>query len=333
MFSKCRFTFNCIFSGVFINALRSLLSEQHFKLASPPAIAAVSTASALLSWCENEQNTAIVATFAIWLNTRLRSCLHCRQHSIFLPHTREAMWSDYHKLRTSPTFADGWRDLFKRSLQLPSDVHIVQYVTHTIFKGVVRDTYPVSVPEHSSTTSMTTEEEYALRYVAGFVCKNLRLRLERPSTTVPSINKDTAILLLSELSLGDEQENATAAWLNSVDRGGLLHVNDSAYRVFASFEHVIRTHLTFKTADKQHKASREEIVKSVLESKDVQRNWNDALPVDDAMSSWLLKELVESYTTIRGYAFASSCMEIYKQSQKRTIQKQKPLRKKISSSD
>ena len=243
------------------------------------------------------------------------------------------MWSDYHKLCTSPTFADGWRDLFKRSLQLPSDVHIVQYVTHTIFKGVVRDTYPVSVPEHSSTTSMTTEEEYALRYVAGFVCKNLRLRLERPSTTVPSIKKDTAILLLSELSLGDEQENATAAWLNSVDRGGLLHVNDSAYRVFASFEHVIRTHLTFKTADKQHKASREEIVKSVLESKDVQRNWNDALPVDDAMSSWLLKELVESYTTIRGYAFASPCMEIYKLSQKWTIQKQKPLRKKINSSD
>lgn len=42
------------------------------------------------------------------------------------------------------------------------------------------------------------------------------------------------------------------------------------YRVFVSFEYVVRTHLTFETADKQFKESREELVKSVLESKDVQ---------------------------------------------------------------
>ena len=39
----------------------------------------------------------------------------------------------------------------------------------------------------------------------------------------------------------------------------------------------------------------------------------------------LLKYLIELYVTVRGFAFASSCLELYKQSQKTILSKQKAL--------
>ena len=47
----------------------------------------------------------------------------------------------------------------------------------------------------------------------------------------------------------------------------------------------------------------------------------------------LLKYMVELYVTVRGFAFASSCLEMYKQSQKTTITKQKALQKKLTETD
>ena len=47
----------------------------------------------------------------------------------------------------------------------------------------------------------------------------------------------------------------------------------------------------------------------------------------------LLKYMVELYVTLRGFAFASSCLEMYKQSQKTTITKQKALQKKLTETD
>lgn len=53
----------------------------------------------------------------------------------------------------------------------------------------------------------------------------------------------------------------------------------------------------------------------------------------DLVSSFLLKEIVELYVTVRGQAFVSSCMELYKQAHKKTVQKKRALRKELCSSD
>ena len=43
----------------------------------------------------------------------------------------------------------------------------------------------------------------------------------------------------------------------------------------------------------------------------------------------LLALVTDLYVTIRGFAFVSSCMELYKQEQKKTTQKSKGIRKRV----
>ena len=45
----------------------------------------------------------------------------------------------------------------------------------------------------------------------------------------------------------------------------------------------------------------------------------------------VLKMMVELYVTIRGFAFASSCIELYKVAHKKKLQKSKALRRKEKS--
>ena len=47
----------------------------------------------------------------------------------------------------------------------------------------------------------------------------------------------------------------------------------------------------------------------------------------------LLDMIIELYVTIRGFAFANSCMELYKQLKKLTLQKSKATRRKIYESE
>ena len=65
---------------------------------------------------------------------------------------------------------------------------------------------------------LKSEEENALRYVTGYVCRKVRVNLE--SSSIP--NKDDMNLCVMELS-GDEmdEDRGTDEWTNLTDRGGL----------------------------------------------------------------------------------------------------------------
>ena len=45
--------------------------------------------------------------------------------------------------------------------------------------------------------------------------------------------------------------------------------------------------------------------------------------MDNETGMLLLKYLIELYITVQGFAFASSCLELYKQSRKTNLSKQK----------
>lgn len=52
--------------------------------------------------------------------------------------------------------------------------------------------------------------------------------------------------------------------------------------------------------------------------------------VDDDIASEVLKRLGKLYLTVRGFAFASSCLEMYKMRHKQQLQKSKGLRRKVA---
>lgn len=55
-----------------------------------------------------------------------------------------------------------------------------------------------------------------------------------------------------------------------------------------------------------------------------------SVELDDKIAIQLRDMIIELYVTVRGYAFANSCMELYKQSKKKTTPKSKGTRSKIS---
>ena len=101
--------------------------------------------------------------------------------------------------------------------------------------------YPLRSGEDNETElpsrPLTCEKENALRYVAGYVIRKLRERIDSSSNP----RKDEMLLHLMECA-GDEMDTdgGTEMWLNMIDRGGLWHVNDQTLSLFAIMEEEIR---------------------------------------------------------------------------------------------
>jgi len=80
-------------------------------------------------------------------------------------------------------------------------------------------------------------------------------------------------------------------------------------------------------------SSKESLLNAIMQEEDVQFQWcMMTTTIQDASASTLLRMLCEHYVTIRGYSFAGSCVELYKKSSKRALQKGKGLRKELFSS-
>ena len=123
------------------------------------------------------------------------------------------------------------------------------------------------------------------------------------------------ILCLIELG-GDElfEERGTETWTNMVDRGGLWHISDQTYSIFLIMEEVIRQHLTLSGISAQTENSRKSILDTILNNEDLMFDWDIiAAEMKEEVSTAVLNKLIELYVTVRGFAFATSCLELYKQ--------------------
>lgn len=67
---------------------------------------------------------------------------------------------------------------------------------------------------------------------------------------------------------------------------------------------------------------------SILENEDVMFQWCIlSSELDDEVGNQLRDQLIELYVTICGHA--SSCLELYKQAKKKTLQKKKGIRGRV----
>ena len=87
---------------------------------------------------------------------------------------------------------------------------------------------------------------------------------------------------------------------------------------FVTLRRRYRHHLILSSA--RHDGVKRDIIKSLKINEDVQSLWFVlSSELDDNLSVMLLDMIIELYVTIRGFAFANSCMELYKQSKKQTL--------------
>lgn len=241
------------------------------------------------------------------------------------------MWRAYHRLRTSITFANDWKTFLNTRIGLQAHPTFYQHVTATIFKELMKTEFPLPPPnavEHPN-SPLTFEERNALRYVAGHVCRKIRTELEKSSIC----GKDEMIYCIMSFG-GDEEdeEGETEVWLNATDRGGLWHVSDTTYVFFAIVEEVTRRFFTTRQLDRlsSHENPKKEMVDYLLQDGDILFQWSfltTSLP--GSLESVLLEKVIQLYVTIRGFGFATSCVEMFKQHTKQSLQRKKALRKSI----
>ena len=81
--------------------------------------------------------------------------------------------------------------------------------------------------------------------------------------------------------------------------------------------------------------SRDNVIKAIVENEDVLFQWCLlSTDLEEAEEQQLLPMIVEVYVTTRGFSFANSLLEQYKQSKKRTtLKSKKALRKTLQKAD
>ena len=153
-----------------------------------------------------------------------------------------------------------------------------------------------------------------LRYVGGYVCHKVCNKLK--SSTLE--NRHDLILCVHDMCSHEVSEDeGTEHWLNAIDRGGLWHINDQTYSLFYTFEELILEPFKRNTAHKLINDDSKLSLITTLQSSVIQWCMLTA-STDDADATAFLNQFIELYVTIRGFSFASSCVELYKVIQEST---------------
>ena len=110
-----------------------------------------------------------------------------------------------------------------------------------------------------------------------------------------------------------------------MDRGKLVHISNETYMVFLSMEIELRKHLSLAV-----NGMKEKLLQALVENDDVQYHWSILAANWGDEAAVLLKLITEHWITIRGFSSVSAFLELYKQKNKRSIEKSKALRKNLA---
>lgn len=294
---------------------------------SLPRSAAVGTAAAtFLEWAREDR--AKLEVFAHSLVKLFVPCFQCKTKRVGKA-WREKLWRKFHSLRVSTALESLWN-------ALPSEVNskdpmLCQMVLTDVMEGLIKVYRPLEVAAEATVEepALTEQEKKALRYVAGYIPVSLRRKLERSSHP----HKEEFILCLWEMSEDDtpcdDFLSYTKSWIDRVNRGGLFVVHDMAYLFFEQLELELRRHYnSTQVKTSQLIPSRPEIARLMMEADDVQFHWCLlSAELDEQEGQELLHMIVNLCITIRGFSFAKSLLEQYKQAHSLNTSKAKALRK------
>ena len=321
---------DCDTASLVLESLSLVLSDAGFQLPSPKAAEALSTATLLVAWCQDKTNRQRFSTFSKWLVSSLKSSFRVSGRARRL--RSEKMWEQYHQLRISKQFKEEWEKFMTESVGQHAKPTLYQYVSHRVFKKLLE--VELEVGQHSRDTDtgkiqpITWEEENALRYVAGYVCRKVQSKIAKSKIE----NREEMVLCCMDLCGDEEDEDrGTEQWTNAIDRGGLWHISDDTYLIFCLLEEDIRKHLKVSTMKELNATNKRTILDGFMKNEELLFQWTLVTAnSDDKVGKEILRQLSELYLTVRGFAFANSCMEMYKQRSKKQLQKSKALRKKVA---
>ena len=210
------------------SALDNILEDDSFRTSSSVAASARQTATLLFEWCSEAQNETAVVEFMKYITKSLGEAVQSSSAKRF---NKEKMWQRYFTVRSSQEFIQQWKGFISQA-GLPATPVLFQHLTDLLFRSLVKQTYQVNKNHSSDDVAMTNDETNVLRYVAGYVCRHLRKKIERSKHPL----KEELVLCLMSLVKDDSGEvddvGTAEEWTNIINRGGLWHVKSTTYSFF-----------------------------------------------------------------------------------------------------
>jgi len=306
--------------------LQKVLDDPTFNTKSPTAVDARRAAVHMLQWCKHTDNIVVLQKFTEQVMRDLRGALVTPTGKGL---RRDKLWESYYHIRTTEAFTNRWTVFLCKANSPCGTPVLYQHLTDLLFKALLKFTYSVADGTLKQPSPLTNNEANALRYVAGYVCRHLRKKIE---ASAAPLKEEMVLCLMSMVKdKSDTSSGNCEEWTDLVDRGGLWHVRENTYSFFLSLEEEMRILLPSLLTEEKNK---ERIIKELVLSEDVQFYWlivgADFDEDDQDVHRELLRRIVELFVTIRGFSYASAWLEKYKQESKKGTQKSKSLRKKLS---
>lgn len=310
-----------------VEAVDEMIGDDGFQLGCRRMTEAVDFAKKLKEWMPKNEHAVTIFEEAL-----VKQFKRCSCEGMANKDSRANSLSKFHNLRCSEAFTNIWK-VFLSPLdsQFAEDPIFYQHISRKLFNNYIKQTFPIP----NATTSrvpdlmLSFEEENALRYVAGYVCLKVYKKIRKSSDP----KKDDLLLGIVDLIDDDylATESASSSWVKIVDRGGLVHVHESVYSVFLNIELIVRFYLQKEKATTLPSNLKDKIMYEIIHDAEILSLIEIELEACDRML--LLEKVTELYITIRGFSFARSCIELHKQSSKKTLQKSRALRSKLSSAE
>ncbi len=227
-----------------MKAVETVLTDSAFQVPSPDASTALRTARAISDWSKRSENAAALHKFVKYLISQLMPCLGTDKQSLRTRQTK--MWGGYHQLRTSVKFVAEWKTFLRDSVGSEVGPVFFQFITNEMFKDMVKQEFEIDPSSaDASSCKLSHDDECALRYTAGYVCRKVHDKITRSS--LPH-KKDLILTLIEFRGDGLESLHPSEDWTNAVDRGGLWHVSDDVFVFFCYIEEEIRHHLSLSAS-------------------------------------------------------------------------------------
>ena len=221
-----------------MEALRSILNDDSFKIMSSEAIEARKVAQILLDWCLDAANNNCFTTFVLKLSEDLKQAMSsCKKKSC----NREKLWRNFFLLRSSEKFREDWVN-FLDSANVAATPILYQHLTDILFRGYIGDhvTGCTAETKVDPVPAVTKREGNALRYAAGYVCRHLCKKIERSKHEL----KEEMVLCLMALTKDTPEEHSECGsseeWTLALDRGGLWYVKETKFILFIAIEEEVR---------------------------------------------------------------------------------------------
>ena len=240
---------------------------------------------------------------------------------------KEKLWISYHELTSSKLFVTKW-EAFLAGVGGKVPPLLYQHITDELFEDIIKKSFGLSskLPASESAANieaLSNEEENTIHYVGGYVLRELK-KDRCNSSILPLIEK----LIVPEKR--PTKIDPSRQWVTSVDRGGLTKITDEAFQCFCDIEIAIRRYLKVDNTRDMNEQFSKKVVDAILHDENLLFDWCFAVEcIEEEAATQCLEKIVKKWFVIRGFLFAKSLMEMYKQASKKGTDKTKPLRSKV----